>query len=111
MQAGFAQRFGLHSGRYAPCVQPETPAGPQRENINAASDISPKSVQFSIAIDSPGNPVHLPYAQNRMVLGGYRDRTPGVTVPMQRARVIFHDKCCELDGPLVHWPIRASPRL
>ncbi len=45
--------------------------------------------------------VHLPYAQNRMVLGGYRERTPGVTVPMQRARVIFHDNCCKLDGPIV----------
>ena len=45
----FAPRFGLDSGRYAPCVQPETPAGHQRENIGAASDVSPKSVQFSVA--------------------------------------------------------------
>lgn len=36
-----------------------------------------------------------------MVLGGYRERTPGVTVPMQRARVIFHDKDYKLDGPIV----------
>ena len=41
--------FRVGPGRYAPGVQPETPAGHQCENIGAASDVSPKSVQFSVA--------------------------------------------------------------
>ena len=48
----FAARFGQDSGRSAPCVQPKTPDGHQRENVRSARDVSPRSVQFSVAIDS-----------------------------------------------------------
>ena len=48
----FAARFGQDSGRSAPCVQPKTPDGHQRENVRSARDISPRSVQFSVAIDT-----------------------------------------------------------
>ena len=34
----------------------ETSAGRQRDNIGAASDVSPKSVQFSVAIDTRTQP-------------------------------------------------------
>ena len=49
----FAARFGQDSGRSAPCVQPKTPDGHQRENVRSARDVSPRSVQFSVAIDRP----------------------------------------------------------
>ena len=39
------------SGRSAPCVQPNTPDGHQREHVRSARDVSPRSVQFSVAID------------------------------------------------------------
>ena len=47
----------------APCVQPNTPGGHQRENVRSARQISPrrvqfsvaKSVQFSVAIDTVGS--------------------------------------------------------
>ena len=45
----FAARFGQDSGRSAPCVQPKTPDGHQRENVRSARDVSPRSVQFSVA--------------------------------------------------------------
>ena len=56
----FAARVGQDSGRSAPCVQPNTPDGHQRENVRSARQLSPrrvqfsvaKSVQFSVAIDS-----------------------------------------------------------
>ena len=48
----FAARFGQDSGRSAPCVQPKTPDGHQRENVRSARDVSPRSVQFSVAIDT-----------------------------------------------------------
>ncbi|MCY4587619.1 MAG: hypothetical protein OXB98_16405 [Bryobacterales bacterium] len=41
---------------YKTGIQPETPYGSQRENINAASGASPKSVQFSIAIEMFSGP-------------------------------------------------------
>ena len=55
-----AARVGQDSGRAAPCVQPNTPGGHQRENVRSARQLSPrrvqfsvaKSVQFSVAIDS-----------------------------------------------------------
>ena len=45
----FAARFGQDSGRSAPCVQPKTPDEHQRENVRSARDVSPRSVQFSVA--------------------------------------------------------------
>ena len=45
----FAARVGQDSGRSAPCVQPNTPDEHQRENVRSARDVSPRSVQFSVA--------------------------------------------------------------
>ena len=45
----FAARVGQDSGRSAPCVQPKTPDEHQRENVRSARDVSPRSVQFSVA--------------------------------------------------------------
>ena len=58
-----AARVGQDSGRAAPCVQPNTPGGHQRENVRSARQLSPrrvqfsvaKSVQFSVAIDTVGS--------------------------------------------------------
>ena len=47
-----ATRFGSDSGRSAPCVRPETPGAYQRENVRSDRDVSPRSVQFSVAIDT-----------------------------------------------------------
>ena len=59
-----AARVGQDSGRSAPCVQPNTPGGHQRENVRSARQLSPrrvqfsvaKSVQFSVAIDNNNFP-------------------------------------------------------
>ena len=48
----FTARVGQDSGRSAPCVQPNTADGHQRENVRSARDVSPRSVQFSVAIDT-----------------------------------------------------------
>ena len=61
-----AARVGQDSGRSAPCVQPNTPGGHQRENVRSARQLSPrrvqfsvaKSVQFSVAIDNRPIRVH-----------------------------------------------------
>ena len=44
-----AARVGQDSGRAAPCVQPNTPGGHQRENVRSARQLSPRRVQFSVA--------------------------------------------------------------
>ena len=48
----FAARVGQDSGRSAPCVQPNTPDGHHRENVRSGRDVLPRSVQFSVAIDT-----------------------------------------------------------
>ena len=47
-----AARVGQDSGRSAPCVQPKTPDGHHRENVRSARDVLPRSVRFSVAIDT-----------------------------------------------------------
>ncbi len=47
-----AARVGQDSGRSAPGVQPNTPGGHHRENVRSARQLSPRSVQFSVAIDT-----------------------------------------------------------
>ncbi len=47
-----AARVGQDSGRSAPGVQPNTPGGHHRENVRSARQLSPRSVQFSVAIDN-----------------------------------------------------------
>ena len=71
-RCSYGSRFGLDSGRSAPCVQPETHGGRQRGNVGSARDVLPrsvqfsvaKSVQFSVAIDS-----RLSRPRNRVDLG------------------------------------------
>ncbi len=46
-----AARVGQDSGRSAPGVQPNTPGGHHRENVRSARQLSPRSVQFSVALD------------------------------------------------------------